>query len=84
MSILKIQNKETGEWINIQTIKGDPGKDGINGKDGVNGKDGINGQDGAPGKDGVDGKDYILTEADKQEIASLVLAELPDSEEVEY
>jgi hypothetical protein len=44
------------------------GKDGANGKDGVNGKDGLNGQN---GKDGADGKDYILTEADKQEIAEL-------------
>lgn len=36
------------------------------------GKDGKDGQDGAPGKDGVDGKDYVLTEADKQEIAGMV------------
>lgn len=33
------------------------------------GKDGV---DGAPGKDGQDGKDYVLTEADKQEIAGMV------------
>lgn len=42
---------------------GQPGKDGTDGKDG---------QDGAPGKDGVDGKDYVLTDADKQEIAGMV------------
>jgi hypothetical protein len=36
---------------------------------GVDGKDGINGTD---GKDGADGKDYVLTDADKQEIADLV------------
>jgi hypothetical protein len=36
------------------------------------GKVGKDGQDGAPGKDGVDGKDYVLTEADKQEIAGMV------------
>lgn len=36
---------------------------------------GKDGQDGAPGKDGEpgqDGKDYVLTEEDKQEIASMV------------
>lgn len=32
--------------------------------------------DGKDGKDGADGKDYILTEADKTEIASLAKAEL--------
>lgn len=42
---------------------GQPGRDGTDGKDGV---------DGAPGKDGVDGKDYVLTDADKQEIAGMV------------
>jgi hypothetical protein len=41
----------------IETIELTPGKDG---------------KDGAPGKDGVDGKDYVLTEADKQEIAGMV------------
>lgn len=30
------------------------------------------GKDGANGKDGVDGKDYVLTEADKQEIANMI------------
>lgn len=33
---------------------------------------GKDGQDGAPGKDGKDGEDYILTDADKKEIASMV------------
>lgn len=43
--------------------KGDPGAPGIRGE---------KGESGAPGKDGVDGKDYILTPADKQEIAEMV------------
>lgn len=30
------------------------------------------GKDGAPGKDGKDGSDYVLTEADKKEIAGMV------------
>ena len=31
----------------------------------------LKGEDGAPGKDGIDGKDYILTDADKEEIANM-------------
>lgn len=53
----------------IETIELTPGPQGEPGKDG---KDGVDGKDGAPGKDGVDGKDYVLTEADKQEIAGMV------------
>lgn len=52
--------------------KGDKGDKGDTGAQGEPGKDGKDGQDGAPGKDGVDGKDYVLTEADKQEIAGMV------------
>lgn len=50
----------------VDYFDGQPGKDGVNGKDGVDGKDGTN------GKDGEDGKDYVLTDADKQEIAGMV------------
>ena len=32
---------------------------------------------GEAGKDGEDGEDYVLTEADKEEIANLVLEKLP-------
>jgi hypothetical protein len=65
----------------VDYFDGQPGKDG---KDGTNGKDGVDGYtpvkgvdyfdgaDGAPGKDGVDGKDYVLTDADKREIAGMV------------
>lgn len=52
---LAVENGFSGtvdEWL--ESLKGQPGKDGINGKDGANGKDGINGID---GKDGADGKD---------------------------
>lgn len=35
MSILKIRDKSTGEWKEIHTIVGSPGKDGADGKDGV-------------------------------------------------
>ncbi len=56
MAVLKIRNAE-GNVQEILVIKGENGKDG---KDGVN------------GENGVDGKDYVLTDADKQEIAEMV------------
>ena len=52
--------------------KGDKGDTGAQGIQGIQGEPGKDGQDGAPGKDGADGKDYVLTEADKQEIAGMV------------
>lgn len=64
-----------------QGIQGEPGKDGVDGKDGAQGpkgdkgdqgEQGPKGEDGAPGKDGADGQDYVLTDADKQEIAGMV------------
>jgi hypothetical protein len=68
--------------------KGDPGYTPVKGKDyfdGAPGKDGytpkknvdyFDGKDGAPGKDGQPGKDYVLTEADKKEIAELAAQEV--------
>ena len=44
--------------------------DGVNTNVKAEGKDGANGTN---GKDGVDGKDYVLTEADKTEIAGKVV-----------
>lgn len=61
--------------------QGEPGKDGKDGAPGPAGADGAPGKDGEPGKDGAqgpagpagaDGKDYVLTEADKAEIAGMV------------
>lgn len=51
------------------------GKDGADGYTPVKGVDYFDGKDGADGvdgKDGADGKDYILTDADKREIAGMV------------
>lgn len=62
MATLKLKD-ENGNWISIQSIKGETGPQGPAGES---------------------GSDYVLTEADKQEIAGLVLAELPSSEEVSY
>lgn len=45
---------------------------------------GEKGETGPQGPAGTNGTDYILTTDDKQEIANLVLAELPNSEEVSY
>lgn len=74
---------------------GEPGRDGVNGKDGYTPIKGVDYFDGQPGKDGVDGTngvdgktpvkgvDYFTT-ADKQELVSLVLAEIPSAEGVGY
>ena len=65
----------------IELTPGKDGKDGVDGKDGYtpvkgvdyfDGKDGKDGKDGVDGAPGADGKDYVLTEADKQEIADMV------------
>lgn len=74
----------------IQGIPGEKGEQGEPGTPGRDGIDGTNGTNGVDGKDGKDGADYILTEADKEEIAAIVLAQmpegsiLPESEEVSF
>lgn len=52
--------------------KGDPGEQGPKGDQGIQGE---------PGADGQPGSDYILTDADKTEIAQLALTLIPASEE---
>lgn len=59
IGILRIKD-ENGEWQEIQAIKGTPGQDGYTPIKGVD------------YFDGVDGVDYVLTQADKQEIAGMV------------
>lgn len=51
--------------------KGDTGPEGPQGPQGEKGEPGEKGADGKDGKDGQNGSDYVLTEADKQEIAEL-------------
>lgn len=65
------QAKASGEF------KGEPGEPG---KDGKDGQDGAPGKDGADGQPGADGKDYVLTDADKTEIArqAAELVEVPE------
>lgn len=100
MKKIKIYNEETGLWQDIsageQGPKGETGAKGdaftyedftaeqLEALRGPQGIQGIQGEPGADGKDGVDGQDYILTEEDKNEIANLVLAAIPSSEEVSY
>ena len=42
------------------------------------------GPQGVPGEQGPKGDTYTLTDIDKSDIAALVLAQLPSTEEVEY
>ena len=70
MAILKIRDAE-GNVQEILAIKGNDGKNGVDGKNGIDGKN---------------GSDYVLTEADKREIAEmaaqLVTAAMPVSEDI--
>lgn len=52
--------------------KGDTGAQGPAGKDGKDGAQGPAGPEGPAGPQGEPGADYVLTEADKQEIADMV------------
>ena len=88
-------NAESNEW----EVSYDEGQTWLSLGVKATGADGQDGKDGAPGKDGADGKpgekgekgdtgdpgsDYVLTDADKSEIAALVLAQIPDGDEVAY
>lgn len=64
--------------IGPQGIQGEPGPQGEIGPKGDTGPQGPQGEPGAPGQD------YVLTEADKAEIANLVLASIPSGDEVSY
>ena len=58
--------------VNIKGPKGDQGIQGIQGEKGPKGDTGATGATGATGPAGKDGEDYVLTEADKAEIAEMV------------
>ena len=68
---------DTGE----QGPKGDTGEQGPKGD---TGEQGDKGDKGDPGEPGVDGADYVLTDADKSEIAELAaeLVEVPEAPEI--
>lgn len=83
MSVLRFKDPATNEWKEITTIMGPAGPQGPKGEDGgikfeeltdeqkeqLRGPQGIQGPIGPAGPAG---QDYILTEADKQEIAGMV------------
>jgi hypothetical protein len=69
MNIIKVRRNANSPWETIDVLVGPQGEAGytpVKGVDYFDGKDGLN------GKDGKDGKDYVLTEADKREIAGMV------------
>lgn len=61
----------------LQGIQGPQGLQGIPGERGPQGLQGPQGNAGAQGPAGQDGSDYVLTSEDKDEIAAIVLADLP-------
>lgn len=65
---------ESGYFKGDKGDKGDTGEQGIQGEKGDKGD---KGEQGTPGQNGQDGQDYILTTADKNEIANIVIGELP-------
>ena len=81
-----IEISSDGYWVinGVKTEYKALGYDGKDGVDGADGKDGANGKDGADGKDGKDGSDYVLTAADRSEIASSVLAMIQSAEGVGF
>ena len=72
MSVLRFRDNATNEWQEITTIMGPAGPQGEPGPQGEAGPKGDKGDQGIQGPAGIDGKDYVLTTADKQEIASMV------------
>lgn len=72
---------DTGEQ-GPQGIQGEQGIQGIQGEKGDTGEKGDKGDTGAQGpqgEKGADGKDYVLTEADKEEIAEMISGDtIPD------
>lgn len=47
-------------------------------------KNGTNGKNGQDGRDGIDGSDYVITEADYNAIANVVLGKLPDGDTMAF
>lgn len=72
------------ETLKVKGDKGDKGDTGAQGIQGEKGDKGDKGDTGAKGDTGDPGSDYVLTDADKSEIAALVLAQIPDGDEVAY
>lgn len=81
INIALSQAKASGEFDGPQGPEGPQGERGLQGEKGEPGEKGDKGDKGDPGEPGADGTDYILTDADKTEIAEMAaeLVEIPDS-----
>lgn len=64
--------------------KGDTGLTGPQGPQGIQGVKGDTGEQGPQGMQGPAGNDYVLTSADKTEIANICLEQLIDGEEMNF
>ena len=83
--IVKVINKEGVTTATIYNgAQGIQGIQGEQGPKGDTGEQGDKGDKGDPGEPGVDGADYVLTDADKSEIAELAagLVEVPEAPEI--
>lgn len=69
MSVLRFKDPATNEWQEITTLMGPAGPQG---ESGPRGEVGPQGPQGIQGEQGPAGTDYVLTDADKQEIANMV------------
>lgn len=75
--IVDVEEITGGHRITITDIDGTKTFDVLDGVDGKDGEKGEKGDKGDKGEDGADGQDYVLTSADKTEIANAVLNALP-------
>lgn len=75
--IIDITKITGGHRVTITDVVGTKSFDVLDGKNGADGKDGEKGEKGDKGDKGEDGNDYVLTFADKTEIANTVVALLP-------
>lgn len=71
MAILRIKNSN-GEWEELPAIVGRKGDKGDKGDTGAKGDKGDKGDTGAKGDKGDKGDPYVLTDSDKNTIASTV------------
>ena len=79
-----IEDAEAGRFDGEDGEQGPQGEKGEKGDKGDTGEQGPQGIRGERGEKGEAGDDYILTEADKTEIADIVLSLLPNGDEVSY
>ena len=55
MDIIKVRDKETGQWVGIPALAGPKGENGDTGEQGPQGEPGIQGPQGEPGPQGPAG-----------------------------